>query len=62
MKNAVAYMRVSSAEQGKSGFGLISQETEIRAFAKAAGYKLIRLEREVASAVGGGRPVAPTSS
>lgn len=53
MKNAVAYMRVSSAEQGKSGFGLISQETEIRAFAKAAGYKLIRLEREVASAVGG---------
>lgn len=46
-------MRVSSEEQGKSGFGLASQEAEIRAFAKAAGYKLIRSTQEVASAIGG---------
>lgn len=53
MKRALAYARVSSHEQGKSGYGLQSQEAEIKAFAHAAGYKITRWEREVASAKGG---------
>jgi DNA invertase Pin-like site-specific DNA recombinase len=43
---------VSSKEQGKSGFGLQSQEAEVNAFADAAGYRLVRVYREVASAIG----------
>lgn len=54
MRRAVAYIRVSSEEQGKSGFGLASQEVEIKAFARAAGYTIVRWKRDVASAIGGG--------
>lgn len=53
MRRALAYMRVSSEEQGKSGFGLLSQEAEIKAFARVAGYKIVRSKRDVASAIGG---------
>ena len=53
MKPAIAYIRVSSREQGQSGFGLASQKAEIEGFAKAAGYRIVQVYREVASAVGG---------
>lgn len=53
MRRALAYMRVSSEEQGKSGFGLLSQEAEIKAFARAAGYKITQWKSDVASAIGG---------
>jgi DNA invertase Pin-like site-specific DNA recombinase len=49
---AVAYIRVSSEEQGQSGFGLQSQEAAINAFAEAAGYRLKRVYSEVGSAIG----------
>jgi DNA invertase Pin-like site-specific DNA recombinase len=38
--NAVAYIRVSTGKQAKSGLGLDAQIEAIRAFAKAEGYRL----------------------
>ena len=38
---AIGYIRVSSDEQANSGFGLVTQETAIRAFAESQGYELI---------------------
>jgi DNA invertase Pin-like site-specific DNA recombinase len=38
--NAVAYIRVSTGKQAKSGLGLEAQIDAIRAFARAEGYKL----------------------
>jgi DNA invertase Pin-like site-specific DNA recombinase len=46
-------MRVSSEEQGRSGFGLRSQEAEIKAFAQVNRYKIIQWNSDVASAIGG---------
>jgi DNA invertase Pin-like site-specific DNA recombinase len=53
VRQAIAYIRVSSRDQGKSGFGLESQRAEIKAFAEAAGYRIVHVYAEVASAVGG---------
>ena len=53
MKRAIAYIRVSSKDQGKSGFGLESQKAEIEGFAKAERYRIVHVYSEVASAVGG---------
>jgi DNA invertase Pin-like site-specific DNA recombinase len=53
VKRAIAYIRVSSKDQGKSGFGLESQKAEIEGFAKAEGYRIVHVYSEVASAVGG---------
>jgi DNA invertase Pin-like site-specific DNA recombinase len=39
-RNAVAYIRVSTGKQAKSGLGLEAQIEAIRAFAKSEGYKL----------------------
>jgi DNA invertase Pin-like site-specific DNA recombinase len=38
--NAVAYIRVSTGKQAKSGLGLAAQTEAIRAFAKTEGYKI----------------------
>jgi len=38
---AVGYVRVSSDEQANSGFGLVTQEAAIRAFAASQGYELV---------------------
>jgi DNA invertase Pin-like site-specific DNA recombinase len=38
--NAVAYIRVSTGKQAKSGLGLEAQIENIRSFAKAEGYKI----------------------
>src|ERR1700722_12157037 len=40
MGNAVAYIRVSTGKQAKSGLGLEAQTEAIRAFAKTEGYKI----------------------
>jgi DNA invertase Pin-like site-specific DNA recombinase len=53
VKQAIAYIRVSSRDQGKSGFGLESQKAEIEGFATAAGYRIVHVYSEVGSAVGG---------
>jgi DNA invertase Pin-like site-specific DNA recombinase len=52
MKEAIAYIRVSSQEQGRSGFGLQAQEAQLNGFAAQAGYRIVRVFREVASAKG----------
>src|SRR5262249_52773050 len=39
--NAVAYIRVSTSKQAKSGLGLEAQTEAIKIFAKAEGYRLV---------------------
>jgi DNA invertase Pin-like site-specific DNA recombinase len=51
MIQAIAYVRVSTKEQGQSGFGLQSQEATIQGYAQAAGYRLVKVYRETASAI-----------
>ncbi len=52
MRPLIAYIRVSSKEQGKSGVGLEVQRARIHAFAEASGYQIVRVYAEVASAIG----------
>lgn len=40
---AVGYIRVSSDEQAANGFGLVTQEQAIRAFAESQGYELVEV-------------------
>lgn len=49
MKTAIALIRVSTTEQGKSGLGLAAQETAIRSFAAAEGFDIVEVFSEVAS-------------
>ena len=49
MKTAIAYLRVSTAEQGRSGLGLAAQRKAIDDFAAAEGFALIDVINEVAS-------------
>lgn len=53
MKRALGYTRVSSDEQGRSGFGLDSQRAEIEAFSDQFQYRVTSWESDVASAIGG---------
>jgi DNA invertase Pin-like site-specific DNA recombinase len=48
-KPAIALVRVSTSEQGKSGLGLAAQEAAIRLFAAAEGFDVVELFSEVAS-------------
>jgi DNA invertase Pin-like site-specific DNA recombinase len=50
--NAVAYIRVSTSTQAKSGLGLEAQIEAIRAFAKAEGYRLSGMFEEHESGKG----------
>lgn len=52
VKRAVAFVRVSTKEQGKSGFGLQSQTAIVTACADASGYVLERVFSEVGTAIG----------
>jgi DNA invertase Pin-like site-specific DNA recombinase len=52
MKNAVAYIRVSTAKQGKSGLGLEAQRAAITAFAEAHGYSIEAEFQEVETGKG----------
>lgn len=53
MKRALGYTRVSSDEQGRSGFGLDSQRSEIEAFSGEFGFKVTTWGSDVATAIGG---------
>ncbi|MGQ3281544.1 recombinase family protein [Bosea sp. (in: a-proteobacteria)] len=53
MNRALGYTRVSSDEQGRSGFGLDAQRAEIEEFARQFGYRVTSWESDVASAIGG---------
>ena len=49
MKTAIAYLRVSTSEQGRSGLGLAAQRKVIADFAAAEGFALADTVTEVAS-------------
>jgi len=49
MKTALAYLRVSTSEQGRSGLGLAAQRKAIDDFASAEGFTLADVITEVAS-------------
>jgi DNA invertase Pin-like site-specific DNA recombinase len=59
MKQAIAYCRVSTREQGDSRNGLEAQRDALDKFAQAAGYEVLSVAEEVASGALGlpGRPV-----
>jgi DNA invertase Pin-like site-specific DNA recombinase len=52
MKPAVAYTRVSTARQGRSGLGLEAQQSALARFAEAEGYELIQTFQEVETGKG----------
>ncbi|WP_376704449.1 recombinase family protein [Mesorhizobium sp. ISC25] len=52
MKRAVAYIRVSTAQQGKSGLGLEAQRVAIAKFGEAEGLELIAEFQEVETGKG----------
>jgi Resolvase, N terminal domain len=47
MKTAIAYTRVSTAQQGKSGLGIEAQQAALARFAEAEGYSLIETFEEI---------------
>jgi DNA invertase Pin-like site-specific DNA recombinase len=52
VKTAVAYTRVSTASQGRSGLGLEAQTTALARFAEAEGYALVETFSEVETGKG----------
>jgi len=52
MKNAIAYTRVSTAKQGRSGLGLEAQLSALARFAEAEGYSLVETFSEVETGKG----------
>jgi DNA invertase Pin-like site-specific DNA recombinase len=52
MKTAIAYTRVSTAQQGKSGFGLGAQLAALERFAIAEGYNFVQAFEEVETGKG----------
>src|ERR1700692_4883519 len=52
MKTAIAYTRVSTAQQGKSGLGLEAQQAALVRFAEAEGFDLVQTFREVETGKG----------
>ena len=52
MKTAIAYTRVSTASQGRSGLGLEAQQAALARFAEAEGFKLLETFSEVETGKG----------
>ncbi|MCP3444195.1 recombinase family protein [Bradyrhizobium sp. CCGUVB14] len=52
MKTAVAYIRVSTQRQGKSGLGLEAQQSALARFGEAEGYQFTATYQEVETAKG----------
>ena len=53
MKTAIAYTRVSTVQQGKSGLGLEAQQAALSRFAEAEGFDLVQTFQEVETGKGG---------
>jgi DNA invertase Pin-like site-specific DNA recombinase len=56
MRPAIAYIRVSTARQGKSGLGLEAQQAALAKFAKAEAYELVQTFTETESGADDDRP------
>jgi DNA invertase Pin-like site-specific DNA recombinase len=52
MKTAIAYYRVSTAKQGRSGLGLEAQQEAVRRFAEAEGFEIVDERIEVETGKG----------
>ena len=52
MKTAIAYVRVSTAQQGRSGLGIEAQHAALARFAEAEGYELVETFEEVETGKG----------
>lgn len=52
MKAAIAYIRVSTQKQGRSGLGLEAQQAQIAAFAAAEGFTIVKTVVEVETGKG----------
>lgn len=52
MKTAIAYVRVSTQKQGKSGLGLEAQKAQIAAFAAAEGFEILETFIEIETGKG----------
>ena len=52
VKPAIAYTRVSTASQGRSGLGLEAQQAALARFAEAEGFDLIETFTEVETGKG----------
>jgi DNA invertase Pin-like site-specific DNA recombinase len=52
MKSAIAYTRVSTAQQGKSGLGMEAQQAALVRFAEAEGFDLVQTFQEVETGKG----------
>jgi DNA invertase Pin-like site-specific DNA recombinase len=52
VKAAIAYIRVSTSQQRKSGFGLEAQQAAVARFAEAEGYALVETYEEVETGKG----------
>jgi DNA invertase Pin-like site-specific DNA recombinase len=62
MKTAIAYTRVSTAQQGKSGLGLEAQQAALVRFAEAVGFDLVQTFQEVETGKGAERSTGDRSS
>ena len=56
MRQAVGYIRVSTARQGRSGLGLEAQQAALVRFAEAEGFKLLQTFTETESGTDDDRP------
>jgi DNA invertase Pin-like site-specific DNA recombinase len=56
-RQAISYIRVSTARQGSSGLGLEAQRESVRVFAQAHGYEIAQEFLEVESGKNDARPV-----
>ncbi len=52
MQSAVAYLRVSTSEQGKSGLGFAAQKSAIARFAEREGFEIVGTYRETETGKG----------
>jgi hypothetical protein len=62
MKTAIAYTRVSTERQGRSGLGLEAQQAALVRFAQPEGYDLIQTFEEVETGKGSTRSTAGRNS
>ncbi len=56
MRDAIAYIRVSTAKQGRSGLGLEAQTAALTWFAEAEGYRFLQTFTETESGADDARP------
>ena len=56
MREAIGYIRVSTAKQGRSGLGLEAQHAVLQRFAEAEGFKFVETFTEVETGSDDHRP------